>query len=78
MTVSEFEKAIRDNYYPPGDRTVADAYLHDLIVQVAVNSQITKRKLQLFQIGMWFVLIAGIAFLVITAITFYQVAPYRS
>jgi hypothetical protein len=78
MTVSEFEKAIQDNYYPPEDRTVADAYLHDLIVQVAVNSQITNRKLQLFQIGIWLIVIAGIAFLVITAITFYQLAPYRS
>jgi len=78
MTVSEFEKGIRENYYPPDGLTIANAYLHDLIVQVAVNSQIIKRKLLLFMIGMWLVLIGGITFLVITALTFYQLSPHRS
>jgi Family of unknown function (DUF5706) len=72
MTVSEFQNAVRDNYYPQDARGVTDAYIRDLTVQIAVNSQITNRKLRLFQIGLWLVMIAGIAFVSVTAMNLYH------
>jgi hypothetical protein len=72
MTVSEFQKAVRDNYYPQDSGGITDAYIRDLMVQIAVNSQITNRKLRLFQIGLCLVMIAGIAFVSLTAINLYH------
>jgi hypothetical protein len=71
MTVAEFQKAIRDNYFSQNSEAVTDAYIRDLTVQIAVNSQITNRKLRLFQIGLWLVMIAGIAFVSVTAMNLY-------
>ena len=75
MTVSEFQKAVRDNYYPQGGRGVTDAYIRDLSIQIVVNSEITKRKLRLFQIGLWLVLVAGVLFVSVTAMTLYYSSP---
>jgi Family of unknown function (DUF5706) len=66
MTVSEFKAALYEHYCPADDRTVTDAYLHDLIVQVAINSEITSFKLLLFRVGLYFVGLAGLAFVCVT------------
>jgi hypothetical protein len=65
MTIAEYEQSVRERYYPPVGRGLSDAYLHDLIVQIAVNSQITRFKLRSFQVGLCLMAIAGLV--VITA-----------
>lgn len=69
MSVLEFKAAIYERYCPKDDRTVTDAYLHDLIVQVAINSEITSSKLFLFRVGLYFTGLAGLAFACVTAKT---------
>ena len=52
MTVAEFKNAVRERYFPTAARALTEAYLDDISVQIAVNSQITARKLRLFQYGL--------------------------
>ena len=58
MTVAEFKNAVRERYFPTAARALTEAYLDDISVQIAVNSQITARKLRLFQYGLGLIAIA--------------------
>jgi hypothetical protein len=40
-----------------------DEYIHDLTVQLSVNSEITMRKMRLFNWGMRFILVGGVVLL---------------
>jgi hypothetical protein len=40
-----------------------DEYIHDLTVQLSVNSEITMRKMHLFNWGMRFILLGGVVLL---------------
>jgi hypothetical protein len=71
MTASEFEDGLRTRYLPEENESVRREYLHDLAVQVSVNSQITVRKLRLFRLG---VLLAALA----TAVMLLPLATYVS
>lgn len=42
---------IRERYYPPENQSASRNYLDDLSIQIAVNSQLTVRKLQIFHGG---------------------------
>ena len=53
-----YKDRIRDRYYPPDDESATRNYLDDLSVQIAVNSQITTRKLKIFNIGAIVVVVA--------------------
>ncbi|GJE43557.1 Pycsar system effector family protein [Methylobacterium soli] len=62
-----YRDRVRDRYYPPENESATRNYLDDLSIQIAVVSQITKRKLQFFNWGALIVLIA-LAALAIPAI----------
>jgi hypothetical protein len=57
-------KADLHNRYFPSGNPYSDDYIHDLIVQIGVNSQIAKRKMRFFSWGVTFILIAGIVFFI--------------
>lgn len=68
MTASEFERAIRERYLPKDGHATTDDYIHDLSIQVFVNSQITHRKLRLFLCGI-LAAAAAVLLLVVTVFT---------
>jgi hypothetical protein len=54
----EYETRVGERYMPEEGQSVTDKYLHDLSVQISVNSRLAKRKYKLFNVGAWVVLIA--------------------
>lgn len=58
LTVKEFEAAVHARYYPAKDEQ-REEYLHDLTVQISVNSSITLRKMRLFKWGVGLAIAAG-------------------
>ena len=67
MTLKTFEQEIRSRYYPAKDEHRQE-YLHDLAVQIQVNSVITLRKMTLFKWAVGLVIAAG-GCLLVTALT---------
>ena len=61
LTPKEVEQQLRDRYFPEEGHAATQPYLHDLSVQIAVNSQIVCRKMQLFTAA---VILVGLAVLV--------------
>lgn len=61
MTLKEFEPAIHRRYYPGDDHGPRDEYIHDLIVQIRVNSAITSAKMRCFKFGVSMIAIAALA-----------------
>lgn len=53
-----YKDRVRERYYPTEGETVNRNYLDDLAIQIAVNSQITTRKLSFFNAGALIVLLA--------------------
>jgi hypothetical protein len=53
IATSGFEEAARRRYWPCEEQSVRDEYLHDLSVQIAVNSSIVNNKLRLFTYGLF-------------------------
>jgi hypothetical protein len=53
-----FRDRIRERYLPADGESATRNYLDDLSIQIAVNSQITKRKLSFFDFEACFVLLA--------------------
>jgi hypothetical protein len=58
FSTSAYKERFRERYYPPEGETSTRNYLDDLAIQVAVNSQITTRKLKFFNVGACAVLVA--------------------
>lgn len=71
MTVKTFEHEIRTRYSPDKDEH-REEYLHDLTVQINVNSTITLKKMTFFKWGVAFVIAAGICLLVPALVMVYQ------
>jgi hypothetical protein len=46
-----YKERVRERYYPPEGHTSTQNYLDDLSIQIAVTSQITTRKLKIFNFG---------------------------
>src|SRR3569623_914708 len=65
-----YKERVRERYYPPERHTATTNYLDELSVQIVVNSQITRRKLRLFNAGGYAVLLAFTA-LAIPAIIYF-------
>lgn len=63
LPIRTLEADLHKRYFPNGN-SHSDDYIHDLIVQIGVNSQIAKRKMRLFSWGVSFILIAGIVFFI--------------
>lgn len=63
LSIETFEQDIRERYYPVASQYSED-YIHDLIVQISVNSQITMRKLNFFRWGITLILIAALILLI--------------
>jgi Family of unknown function (DUF5706) len=63
LSIKTLERDLRDRYFS-SSTLHTDDYIHDLIVQISVNSEITLRKMRLFKIGMWLIVAAGIALLI--------------
>lgn len=53
-----FRDRVRERYFPADGESATRNYLDDLSIQIAVNSQITKRKLKFFNFEACFVLLA--------------------
>ncbi|MFK0207249.1 Pycsar system effector family protein [Agrobacterium sp. NPDC090283] len=53
-----YKQRVWERYYPPENESVTQNYLDDLAIQIAVNSQITKRKLVIFNIGALIIFLA--------------------
>jgi Family of unknown function (DUF5706) len=71
LTPNEAEREFRDRYYPTKGAERRQEYLRDLVIQINVNSQIAKRKLRLFQAGMW--LVGAAAIFLLLALAFWSV-----
>jgi hypothetical protein len=52
LTVAVVERDLRERYYPRDEHVTTDGYIHDLSVQLGVNSQIVRRKLRFFSVGL--------------------------
>lgn len=59
LTVSDFRKEFHARYYPSNGRSNKQEYLDDLTVQIAINSQITGRKMWLFRWGLGLISVAA-------------------
>jgi hypothetical protein len=64
MTFPEFERSVRERYFPTDDQPMTNEYLHDLSVQVFANSKIVKRKLWLFEKGLLMIAVAAAILLI--------------
>ena len=65
LPLKTFEQDIRERYFPTAKQDLMDDnYIHDLIVQISVNSQITMRKLKLFRYGITLIFIAAFIMLI--------------
>jgi hypothetical protein len=58
LTVAEVERQFRERYFPTDERATIDAYVRDISVQIGVNSQIVRRKLVYFSVGLGFMALA--------------------
>lgn len=58
MGIVAFKEQVQQRYVPASGQSATDDYLDDLMIQVAVNSQIADRKMRLFNWGSRFVLVA--------------------
>jgi hypothetical protein len=58
LTVAEVERQFRERYFPTDERATTDAYVRDISVQIGVNSQIVRRKLVYFSVGLGFMALA--------------------
>ena len=63
LTVRTLEADLRARYFPSGN-TLTDGYIHDLITQIGVCSQIAIRKMRFFSCGVIIIVIAGAALLI--------------
>lgn len=72
-----YKERIRERYCPPENESATRNYLDDLSIQIAVNSQITSRKLRFFNRGAGFVLAALVVLAIPAVQAFWRiVAPY--
>jgi Family of unknown function (DUF5706) len=72
-----YKERIRERYYPPENGSATRNYLDDLSIQIAVNSQITTRKLGFFNRGAGFLLVALAVLAVPAARALWRIlAPY--
>jgi Family of unknown function (DUF5706) len=62
VPIKTLEQDLRARYWP--DEGYKPDYIHDLVVQISVNSEITLRKMLLFRWGMGLIVVAGIVLLV--------------
>lgn len=58
IPVEDFVKQARQRYFPEDNHSTTDNYVHDLSIQIAVNSRIVARKMRLFSWGARSVLVA--------------------
>ncbi|MBC2804801.1 Pycsar system effector family protein [Rhizobium ruizarguesonis] len=58
-----YKDRVWDRYNPPDNESATRSYLDDLAVQIAVNSQITTRKLKIFNAAAFFIVVAMLAIL---------------
>lgn len=63
LPLKTFEQDIRERYFPTEKQDLRNDYIHDLIVQISVNSQITIRKLKLFRYGITLIFFAALILL---------------
>jgi hypothetical protein len=63
LPVKTLEQDLRIRYFPDSDG-YKDEYVHDLVVQLSVNSEIAMRKMRLFLWGMRLIVLAGLILLV--------------
>lgn len=62
LTIKTLEADLHERYFPKG-KAPTDEYIHDLVVQIGVNSQIAKRKMRFFTVGVWFIVLAAVVLL---------------
>jgi Family of unknown function (DUF5706) len=62
LPIKTLEQDMPGRYLSTG-QGYRDEYIHDLTVQLSVNSEITMRKMHLFKWGMRFILVGGVVLL---------------
>lgn len=62
LPIKTLEREMPSRYLPSG-QPYTDEYIHDLTVQLSVNSEITMRKMRLFNWGMRFILLGALVLL---------------
>jgi hypothetical protein len=62
LPIKTLEQDLQDRYLPNA-KGFKDEYIHDLVVQLSVNSDITLRKMRLFRWGMGLILVAALVLL---------------
>ena len=62
LSIKTLKKEMPARYLSGGEGH-REEYVHDLTVQISVNSEITMRKMQLFNLGMKFILLGAIVLL---------------
>lgn len=68
LGIAAFKEQANTRYFPGADQSTTDDYLHDLMAQVAVNSDIANRKFRLFNWGSRVVLLALLVLLAPTVL----------
>lgn len=58
IPIEEFVQRTQQRYFPKDNHSITDDYVHDLSIQIAVNSRIVARKMRLFSWGARSVLLA--------------------
>jgi hypothetical protein len=67
LTAGRMEKDLRASYYPEEGHAATQSYTRDLCVQLAVNSQIVRRKLRFFTVGLAFLALGVVVPLIASA-----------
>ena len=63
LTLTVLETDLHARYFPKS-KLPRDEYIHDLVVQIGVNSQITMRKMRFFRCAMGLILVGGLVLLI--------------
>jgi hypothetical protein len=60
LPIKSLEHDLRSRYLP-SETSFTEEYIHDLIVQISVNSTIAMRKMRLFRIGIRLIFVAALS-----------------
>ena len=73
LTIKSLEADLHSRYCPKANIPTGE-YIHDLVVQIGVNSKIARRKMRFFIFGMWLIVFAALILLVPVILMSYTIA----
>lgn len=60
MSAASFRDKVKEQYSPQDGQALSQAYMDDLLVQIAVQAQIADRKFKAFKLGAGILFLAGV------------------